>query len=123
MIEKIDKIKFMSYEFTVEWIKGFIDDTENNQKALAGCLISAKNKIKLDNDVPYKYESLLHELIHLVCIIFDIKLDESQVSRLSEGLYHMLKENPWVSEAINNNNNKKYEPSEAIKRLKGAIND
>jgi hypothetical protein len=50
--------------------------------------------ITLDDTLPYEQQvnTFLHEAVHILSIIYDCDLDESQVKRIANGLYDLLRQ-------------------------------
>ena len=92
------KLKILSYEFEVTFEKGFWDNrNKNNPGELTGLLSMRHNQITIDDDNPRKQETLLHEILHAVAHFWVVDLEEKDVERLSEGLYHVLRENGMLN--------------------------
>lgn len=41
----------------------------------------------------YKESNLLHEIIHIINNVEDLRMSESKVERFEKGLFHILKDN------------------------------
>lgn len=92
------KFKILSYMFDLDFEKGFRQNLKNNNINRDGGNIDYRNQtIKVDGDDKEKEQILIHEVIHAISYFWSIKLDESDVERLSEGLYHILKENKLLN--------------------------
>lgn len=88
------QIKILSYVFDLIQRPGFVNDRyDDNSRGRLGEINYQHMKIKVDSEDRSKDETVLHELVHAVSAYWYLDLEEKQVQRLSEGLYHILREN------------------------------
>jgi len=93
-----NKIKVGGIDYEIE----MVDYKENDfaEIKIWGKTERDKCKIVLYNGVnPQRlWETLFHEIIHIIDRHFDINLNESKVERLSNGIYQVLKDNKLLKE-------------------------
>jgi hypothetical protein len=88
------KIKILSYEFSIMELDGFSSNKNgDNHSENLGTINYDRQEIKVDACHPEKDAVILHELVHAVDKFWYADLKEKQVEKISEGLYHILKEN------------------------------
>ncbi len=87
------KIKILSYEFSIMELDGFSSNKNgDNHSENLGTINYDRQEIKVDACHPEKDAVILHELVHAVDKFWYADLKEKQVEKISEGLYHILKE-------------------------------
>ena len=107
------KITFMSYVYKVVH-----ESKSTAEDGAFGTLDHMEQEIRLfaHNPPNRMQETLLHEVVHLVCDFIHLELEENDVARLSHGLYHALKENPLFPPTRGNGTTPKSPPQPAPKR-------
>ena len=73
-----------------------VDHLDDDTRLLYGRVLFGEEVIKLANRYPENQMkcTLIHELVHAVDDMQDIKLTEEQVIKLGTGLYQVIKDNP-----------------------------
>lgn len=91
-----EKIKVLYKEYTVEETANLHD----NGGDLYGQIHYLPEKIFLNVDASeeQKKSTLLHELIHALDEMYDIRLKEKQVKKLGNAFYMLQKDNPELFE-------------------------
>lgn len=90
------EVKIGGHKVTVELISAF----EEGRKNVVGRAMHGSKKIILSQESrgeihteSYTAENFLHELLHHIDLVYNVKLTEGQVRRLSEGLFQVLVDN------------------------------
>lgn len=84
----------MSSVYKVITETGFNANVNGNNSPNYQALINYRLKeIKLDPDLPNVIENLFHEITHMICHHMSIDMEEKDVERFGEGLFHVLTEN------------------------------
>ena len=87
------RLKIGALEWNVRWVH---DLEEDGRRAWGGC-DNTDFEIRLDDSLRTRpaqcMNVLLHELLHAVAETYDVRLSESQVLRLANGLAAALKDN------------------------------
>lgn len=87
-------MKILTYDYTLIQEPGYSKNKNgNNGDNTRGYINYERQEIKIDPDHPEFMETLLHELIHAANNFWYANLNEQQVERISEGLYHILVSN------------------------------
>lgn len=91
-----DSVKVGPFIYTVEWP----EIVDRGNRDLIGEADHNAFTIKVERGLrPEKAEEVfLHELIHCVDVFMQVGLNEDQVTRLSNGLYMVLKANGLLNE-------------------------
>jgi len=89
--DEVTKIKIFGHQFTLEY-------RELRSDGNLGSSNCARNNITVD---PWQVESqqedtFLHEVVHQISNILDLKLEEGTVQRLAAGLHTIIVDNPDV---------------------------
>lgn len=81
------EIKVGGHTYKVTYRKFLGKDTGDR-----GVTAHRRQKIEVDPDNPYsqKNATLLHEILHLIEIVFNLDLRDEDTDRISEGLYQVL---------------------------------
>lgn len=95
----IDQVKFMSYVFDIEWTPGYSKKFMENTGNLNGFISYVDNIIRIDSERADRVQILIHEVTHLIATTFSVDLNESEVSRMSEGFYHFMEANGFMGES------------------------
>ena len=104
-------IKILSYEYEVISEPGFCENRNgNNSSRNVGYIDYKKQIIRTDPEHAEDMQTLLHEITHAVDRFWYCGLSEAQIERLSEGFYHVLKQNgvdftPLITEEPTKNEN------------------
>ena len=94
----MDKIKIGGHVFDLEFVKGDIIPTNDGD-------ISWKyNKIRISTETSVSNQkvTLLHEIIHAISSMYNLKLSEQSVQIISENLLQVIVDNKmmmdWITE-------------------------
>ena len=79
-----------------------VEHLDDESNLLYGQVLYDKETIELANRYPENQMkcTLIHELVHAVDDMNDIKLSEEQVIKLGTGLYQVIKDNPEMFNSI-----------------------
>jgi hypothetical protein len=88
------KLKILTYEYEVISEPGYSENRDgSNTPRNVGYIDYKRQTIKTDPEHGEDEQTLFHEIMHAADRFWYCNLTEEQVERLSEGLYHILKQN------------------------------
>jgi hypothetical protein len=92
-----EEVRFMSSVYRVIQEPGYSRDVKgNNYGGYQGTINYNKRTIHIDPELPNSNEVFFHEIVHMINHHLSISMDEKDVERLGEGLFHFLKENRFI---------------------------
>lgn len=87
-------MKILTYNFKLIREPGFHDNVNgNNNDQSAGWINYKRQEIKVDPEHGEELQTVFHELLHAADRYWYARLEEHQVEKISEGLFHILKQN------------------------------
>lgn len=100
----LKKLKLNGTTYKVIEVENLLDS--NGEERLQGYFEPKKLTISIDKDNPDPYRMLLHELLHAVCMEYNLKSPEEEliVSVMESGVVSLLRNNPqFVKELMKGN--------------------
>lgn len=95
------KVKFLGYTYGVK-----IGTDETSTAGARGLFDGDKQMIHIHthNQLDARVEALLHEILHMIDYHMDTELEETQIHRMSHGLYGVLRDNPLLLRQLQEEN-------------------